>query len=450
MEYDLAVIGAGPGGYTAAIRASQLGMKTICIDKSVSPGGTCLNVGCIPSKALLESTELLARLQHQGAKMGVEAENATYSFPAMMQHKENTVKEITGSLAGLIKGNKVDYLVGSATIRGPQSIIVEGKEIQSKNILIATGSEAMALPFLPFDEKRIVSSTGALALKEVPKRLAVIGAGVIGVELASVYARLGSKVVLVEMLSEICGSLDKTIHGALLRSLKEQGLEFHLNTKLKQAKIGSAIELELEGEGAGTLQADVVLVSVGRKPFTQGLGLEKLDVAMTPKGHLIIDQKYCTSVPSIYAIGDVIEGPMLAHRASEEGMVFAELLAGRQEEIDYLLIPNIIYTHPEVASIGFTEKEARETGRTVQVGTSAIKANGRAKAAGESEGLVKLIFDKETDKLLGMHLFMPHASELISFGVMALKARATRKELAHLPFGHPTLSEAIKEACAYL
>lgn len=451
MDADLIVIGAGPGGYTAAIRASELGMRTICIDKSASPGGTCLNVGCIPSKALLEATEFYTALEKRGNEFGIDARNALFSFDQMMRHKEKTVREITSSLAGLIKSKKVEYLVGSAMIKDPHTVEVQGRKISTEKILIATGSTPIALPFLPFDEKRIVSSTGALDLKAIPKNLVVVGAGVIGVELASVYARLGSNVQLVEMLSEICGaSLDKTIHSAFLRSLKGQGLSFHLSTKVLSADMGEKIVLKVDGEGVSELEADVVLVSVGRRPYLDGLGIKELNLAVTSKGYLAVDNQFRTSIPSIYAIGDATEGPMLAHRASEEGIAVAEVMAGKGELLDYLLIPNIIYTHPEVASIGFTEQEARESGREIVIGTSMIKANGRAKAAADSEGLVKLVFDKETDKLMGMHLFMPHASELISVGMLALKARATRKELAHLPFGHPTLSEAIKEASAYL
>lgn len=447
MECDLAVIGAGPGGYTAAIRAEQLGLKVIVIDSREQPGGTCLNVGCIPSKALLESSQIYFGVKYEAQKIGVDGSAVTYQFPQMMAHKNQVVKELTDGIKGLLKAHHIDYVVGNASLKDPNTILVDKTEIHAKKILLATGSEPIGLPFLPFDEKMVLSSTGALALKDVPKRLLVIGAGVIGLELASVYARLGSKVDLVEMLDHIGGTLDHTIHTHFLKALKAQGLNFHLSTKVKSAKVAKTIVLELEGAETGSLEGDAVLVAVGRKPFMQGLGIEALGIQKTARGFIQVDQSYQTSVPSIYAVGDLIEGPMLAHRASEEGVVCVEGFKEPMAPVDEMLIPGIIYTHPEVAMCGFTEEEAVAAGRKVLVGTCSLKSNGRAKAAGDTEGIAKIVGDEATGKLLGMHLMMPHASELISCGVMALKARATVKELGEMPFGHPTISETIKEAC---
>lgn len=447
MEYDLAVIGAGPGGYTAAIRAEQLGMKVVVIDEREQPGGTCLNVGCIPSKALLESSQTYYGLKTEGKKIGVDGSAVTFQFPQMMVHKNQVVKELTDGVKGLLKAHKIDYVVGKAVLKSPQTIQVGKFEIRAAKILLATGSEPIALPFLPFDEERVLSSTGALALREVPKRLLVIGAGVIGLELASVYARLGSKVDLVEMLDHIGGTLDQTIHTHYLKALKAQGLNFHLSTQVKSAQVGKTIALELQGAETGRLEGDAVLVSVGRRPFMKGLGVDELGIQKTARGFIQVDSRYCTSIPSIFAIGDLTEGPMLAHRASEEGVACVEGFKEPTKPVDEMLIPGIIYTHPEVATCGFTEEEAIAAGRKVIVGTCSLKSNGRAKAAGDTEGMAKIVGDEATGKLLGMHLMMPHASELISCGVMALKARATVKELGEMPFGHPTISETIKEAC---
>lgn len=428
--YDVVVIGSGPGGYVAAIRAAQLGLKTACIEMEKTLGGTCLNIGCIPSKALLETTQVLSFLKGHGEKMGIEAPTLNINFPAMMKRKDAVVKTITDGVKGLFKKNNVTSIFGKASITGPNAVEVNGETIQAKNIILATGSIPIALPNFPFDEKKIVSSTGALTLEKIPTKLVVVGAGVIGVELGSVYARLGSKVTFIEALDTICGNLDPDIHRSLLSLLKKQGLEFHLGTT---------------ADAASLADADVILVAIGRKP--NSAGLDKAGIALTQKGLVIVDESFKTSVPSIYAIGDLIEGPMLAHRASEEGTVCAEIIAGHSASVDYMTIPSIIYTHPEVASLGFTEPEAKEKGLEPFIGICSFLANGRARCMDDNEGLVKVIGDKDSGKLIGLHIIGPHASELISEGVVAIKNRMTVEDLANTCHGHPTLTETIKEAC---
>jgi dihydrolipoamide dehydrogenase len=448
VDYDLIVIGAGPAGYLAALKGSKLGFKTACIDKVKEPGGTCLNIGCIPSKALLEVTEAYAHIKTEGKELGIEESDLSVSFSGMMGHKQKVVKSLNNSISSQFASMKVDYIVGTATVTAPNEVKVGDKRYSTKYILLATGSEPIALPFLPFDEKKVISSTGALALTKLPKKMVVVGAGAIGLELGSVYARLGTEVEFVEMLDQIGGNLDKMIQRHYLKALEAQGMKFHLGAKVTAAKVSDHVVLNTT---AGDLKADCVLVSVGRRPYSQELGLDKVGIAKTEKGFVAVNDSYQTSVPSIYAVGDLIEGPMLAHRASEEGVTCVKMLKGAGHPIDYLLIPNIIYTYPEIASVGFTEEEARATGRSMAIGTSMLKSNGRALAAGKAQGIVKVIGDKESGRLLGMHLFMPHASELISLGVESLRARARVEDLAGMPFGHPTLSEAIKEACtAYL
>ncbi len=448
MDYDLAVIGAGPGGYTAALRASQLGLKTVCIDEREQPGGTCLNVGCIPSKALLETTGHLQFMKHQGPILGFDSSSLTLSFPKMMQHKEQVVKSLTDGIKGLFKNGNVEYVVGKAKLVSPNEVEVGSNRISAKWILIATGSATISLPFLQIDEKKVLSSTGALDLQAPPKSLLVIGAGVIGVELGSVYARLGTKVQFIEMLSHICGNLDATLHNHYLRLLKAQGMAFDLEAKVVNAEIGEEVAITVEKAGKRiNYSAECLLLAIGRKPYSAGLGLEELGVQLLNNGMVQIDELYRTSIPSIYAIGDLVEGPMLAHKASEEGIAAVEAMVGQGKPLDYMLIPNIIYTHPEIATLGFTEEEARATGREICIGTAYLKGNGRARAAAETDGLIKVIGDKKSGRVMGIHLMMPHASEFIAFGVMAFKARATLQELADLPFGHPTLSEVMKEAC---
>ena len=444
MKFDLIVIGSGPAGYVAAIRAAQLGMNVACIDKRKELGGTCLNVGCIPSKALLHSTELYWKMTHEAAALGIEAGQPSFSLTQMMNRKAKVVGSFNEGISALFKKNKITFIPGTAKILSPTSVQVEGETHEAKNILIATGSEPTALPFLPFDEKRIVSSTGALTLSKVPPRLIIVGAGVIGVELGSVYSRLGSKVTFLEFMDRICPTLDPALSKELQKSLTAQGMTFHLSTKVTGAEL-SPNEITLRTDQA-THAADVVLVAVGRRPYTAQLGLDSVGITLTPKGTIPINGRFQTSVPTIYAIGDVVDGPMLAHKASEEGVAAAEIIAGQNPTIHYIAIPNVVYTYPEVASAGLTEEEAKKLNLTVKSGQFPFKVNSRAKCTGEEEGFVKIIADAATDKLLGIHIIGAHASELIAEACLALQNGLTTTELAHTPHAHPTLSEAIKEA----
>jgi len=451
MEFDLIVIGSGPGGYVAAIRAAQLGLKVACVEKEATLGGTCLNVGCIPSKALLHTSEYYDQINHHGKEYGITCRELSYNWPQMLLRKEDIVDKLTKGISFLFKKNGVATFQGAASFRTSHQIAVKGKEevlLEGKNILIATGSEPFALPFLPFDEKVVLSSTGALALKEVPKKMVVVGAGVIGLELGSVYRRLGTEVVVVELLESVCPTLDHDLSKALFKIFKEQGFEFHLGTEVVQGeKKGAGISLKIrKGGKEEAIQADVCLVAIGRKPYTKDLSVEAAGVQLDDKGRVVIDGQFRTKAPHIYAIGDVVDGPMLAHKASEEGIAVVEFLAGKSEAIDYQTIPNVMYTSPEVAAVGFSEKEAKSMGREVMVGTFSMKANSRARCTGEGDGLVKVVGDRKTGLLMGMHIISAHASEMIGEGVIAIKKRMTVEELAHAAHAHPTFTEAIKEA----
>lgn len=452
QQFDVIVVGAGPGGYVAAIRASQLGFKTLCIEKNERLGGVCLNVGCIPSKALLQATETYAHLRKESRLFGLDSTPFQLNFDEMMKHKNSVVAGLTDGIRSLFKKYGVEVLRGEAKVLSPETIEVKGEEttqIQGKHILLATGSQPFSLPFLPFDEMKVLSSTGALSLSAPPESLAVIGAGIIGVELASVYSRLGTKVILVEMLEKICGSLDSAIHSSYLQILKKQGLEFHLESTVLDAEIknnGIALNVK-KGSDSFQLFAEKVLVCIGRRPCTEGLEIESLGLERSAKGEIIVDDEFRTNISSIYAIGDLIQGPMLAHRASEEGVVWAERLAGQKVQIDYISIPSIIYTHPEVATVGFTEEEAKKLGLETISGICSLKAVPRARVSNDTDGMIKVIGDKSSGRLLGMHLLAPHASELIQEGVTALTSRMTLEELGEMSHGHPTLSEGIKEAC---
>lgn len=451
-EYDVVVIGAGPGGYVAAIRAGQLGMKVACVDKGKSLGGTCLNVGCIPSKALLQSTEYYEMLLKEGKELGIEASGVNVNFGQMMDRKAKVVTSLTDGVAGLFKKNKVERVEGSAKFVDPYAIevVTEGKtrRIEADHFILATGSDSIELPFLKFDEKTIVSSTGVLSLEKVPKRMIVIGGGVIGVELASVYRRLGSDVQVIEMLDEICIAMDPTIRKFLQRVLKQQGIEFHLSATVKSAKMekeGINVGFEVGGE-AKSLQGDIVLVAVGRKPYTDDLGLESIGVEKSKKGFVTVDGSFRTNLKHIFAIGDIIEGPMLAHKASEEGTAAVEIIAGKQAYVNYLAIPNVIYTHPEAAAVGMIEPEAKEAGLDLMIGTAFFKGNARARCMAYTEGLVKIIGDKQSGRIVGLHILGAHASEMIGEGVIAIDKKATMHDVAYASHAHPTLSESIKEA----
>lgn len=447
-DFDVIVIGSGPGGYVAAIRCAQLGLKTACVDKNPNFGGTCLNVGCIPSKALLHSSELFAQLTHELPQHGISLSNPQFDFAKMMGRKNSIVTSFNQGIAALFKKNKITSYVGTGQITSPTTVSVIGDQkadLTTKSIILATGSEPMTLPFLSIDEEQIVTSTGALSLKKVPQNLIVVGAGIIGVELGSVYNRLGSKVTFIEFLDKICPTLDVEISKAFQKILEKQGLTFHLSSKVTNARKEKG-QVILTVNDKTEYSADVVLVSIGRRPYTQNLGLEKVGITPTDRGFIPINGRFQTRIPNIYAIGDIVDGPMLAHKASEEGIAVAELIAGHQPTIDYLAIPNVVYTTPEVASVGLTEEEANKMNIKYKAGSFPFKVNSRAKCTGEEEGMVKILADEKTDRIIGVHILGAHASELIAEGVLAIQKRITALDLANTSHAHPTLSEAIKEA----
>lgn len=451
-SFDLAVIGAGPGGYVAAIRAAQLGLRTVCIDKRKELGGTCLNVGCIPSKSLLYSTEVLSRLKNEGDELGISCGQVTANFPQMMARKEKIVKGLTDGIAFLFNKHNISTLQGTAEFVDQHHLKVmsEGKEqiVEARHMLIATGSQTISLPALPIDERQILSSTGALSLKSVPKRLLVIGGGVIGVELASVYNRLGAKVIVIEMLDHLCPMLDQTLSSSLLQILKKQGIEFHLSSQVVTAVVqpDEVILTVNQQDKLVSQQGDAVLVAVGRRPYTESLQLNRAGIQTNQKGFIPVDPFFRTSQSHIFAIGDAIEGTMLAHRASEEGVAVAEFIKGGHPKVDYLAIPNVVYTYPEIATVGLNEQEVQQAGIQPLVGKSYFRGNARGRCTNETEGLVKIVGDKKTGRLLGVHIIGPHASELIAEGMLAMQMKALVKDLAEAPNAHPTLSESLKEA----
>lgn len=448
-EFDLAIIGSGPGGYVAAIRAAQLGLKTVCIEKRDTLGGTCLNVGCIPSKALLHSSELYYKMQKEAASYGISFKDLSLDFAKMMGYKNQIVQSFTKGIDFLFKKNKIERKFATATLTAPTIIALSTNEtLTAKNIILATGSEPIDLPFMPIDEKKILSSTGALALSSLPKKMIVVGAGIIGTELGSVYARLGVQVEFVEFLDRICPGIDLSAATALQKSLEKQGLTFHLSHKVVgQETKGDAFSLTIEGPNAEKKQmdADTVLVCIGRRPFTKDLGLENLGIEKNERGFVQVDHAFRTKHKNIFAIGDIIDGPMLAHKGSEDGVVVVEYIAGHRTEFDYLTIPSVAYTHPEVASVGLSEEEAKKH-FSIKVGTFPFKANSRARCTNEEEGFVKIIADEKSHTLLGMHIISGHASEMICLGALALKLQVKVDDIADLCFAHPTLSESIKEA----
>lgn len=450
--FDLIVIGSGPGGYVAAVRARQLGLTVACVEKEATVGGTCLNVGCIPSKTLLQASEHVEFISKRAQEHGISCEKLDFDFSKMMKRKEDVVEGLVRGVAALFKKNGVVHFEGTASFVSPYEIDVASSagstKVQGSHFILATGSTPIELPFLKFDEKIVLSSTGALSLKKVPEKLLVVGAGVIGVELASVYQRLGAKVVIIEMLETICPAMDGAVSRTLLKALTRQGLSFHLGAEVLSAtKLQDGVELNVKTkEGEKEFSGDVVLVSVGRKPFSQGLGLEKIGVIVNEKGFVVVDPNLRTNLPHILAIGDLIDGPMLAHKASEEGVSAVELIAGLKPHINYASIPNVIYTHPEVASIGFTEEEMKRIGSAYLVGTCAFKGNPRARCSGDVEGFVKVLGSAKNGRLIGMHIIGPSASEMIGEGMIAIERQATLAEIANAPHAHPTLSEAIKEA----
>ena len=455
-KYDVLVIGAGPGGYVAAIRAAQLGMKTACVDKNKELGGTCLNVGCIPSKTLLHCSEFYSKVLHSSESCGIDVGDVKLNFEKMMAKKDGVVKGFNQGISGLFRKNKVKALHGSARLTSASTVEItdgSGKKtvVEAKHIILATGSEPIPLPFLGFDEKRVLSSTGALCLPAVPKKMIVVGAGVIGLELGSVYSRLGTEVVVVEYMDTVCPTMDSSIKSALQETLVKQGMSFLLGHGVTRGKVGedsvSLIVSEKGQKQTTLLSADVVLVSIGRRPFTENLGLEEVGVAKDDKGFVQIDNNFQTSIPGVYAIGDIVDGPMLAHKASEEGVAVVELISGKKPHVNYLAIPSVVYTWPEVASVGMTEEEAKAEGLSVKIGKFPFKANSRARCVDDDEGFVKVISEQTTGRLIGMHVIGANASELISEGMVAIEKKTTVEELGDFPFPHPTLSEARKEAC---
>jgi dihydrolipoamide dehydrogenase len=452
-SFDVVVIGGGPGGYVCAIKAAQLGLKTACIEKRGALGGTCLNVGCIPSKALLTSSHKYAEAAHDFAAHGIKVGKLDLDLKAMMDRKNKVVGDLTKGVEFLFKKNKVTYLKGSGKLLGGGRIEVSGENAQTvsaKNIIIATGSDVTPLPGVAIDEKQIVSSTGALSLEKVPEHLVVIGGGVIGLEMGSVWLRLGAKVTVVEFLDRIVPSIDTEVSTQFQRVLTKQGMTFKLGTKVTSAKSAKGkVTLGLEPAKGGAkeeLVADAVLVAIGRKPYTDGLGLDTAGVALDEKGRIKTDHHFQTNVPGIYAIGDVIAGPMLAHKAEEEGVAVAEMLAGQAGHVNYETVPNIVYTWPELASVGKTEDELKAAGIACKIGKFPFLANSRAKANGDTDGLVKLIADAKTDRLLGAHVLGPDAGTLIHECVMAMEFHGSAEDVARAFHGHPTFNEAIKEA----
>ena len=454
FDYQLVVIGSGPGGYIAAIRAAQLGLKTAIVEKDKTLGGTCLNVGCIPSKALLASTEHLHFAKERFAAHGIQAGEIKVDLGTMMKRKLEVVNKLTSGVAYLMKKNKIETVKGFGKLVDAHTVEVTAedgtkKTLKTANILLATGSVPIELPFLKYDGKKVIHSDHGIALSSVPKQLLIIGAGAIGLELGSVWARLGAKVTIIEFLPRIAAlGFDPETSKILQRSMEKLGIEFHLNTKIESAKVGDK-GVELQGVKDGkpvTFSGDLVLVSVGRKPFHAGLDLDKAGVKLTERGRIAIDRHWQTNVPGVYSIGDVVDGPMLAHKAHEEGVAVAEHIAGKPGHVNYNVIPGIIYTAPEAASVGITEEDAKAKNLQVKVGKFAFTANGRAIASDTTEGFAKIIADAKTDRVLGAHIVAANASELIAETVLLMEYEGSSEDLARTIHAHPTMSEAVMEA----
>ena len=453
-SFDVLIIGAGPGGYVAAIRSAQLGFKTACIDKFPQFGGTCLRVGCIPSKALLDASEKLYLAQHHFANMGIKIDNASVDLPQMMARKTKVVETLTGGVSALMKKNKIEKIVGSAKFTSPTTVEVTAADgskqtVTAKHIVIATGSAPVELPFLKYDGKRIIHSDHAIALDKVPGSMVVIGGGAIGLELGSVWARLGSKVTVLEMLPQLVAGSDVEMARGLEKVLKKQGINIYLQAKVTGAKDGAdgklAVTFEWEGKQMSE-PADVILVSVGRKPYTDSLGLEAAGVKRDARGRVETDNHYRTNVPNIYAIGDVIAGPMLAHKAEDEGVACMELIAGKAGHVNYGVIPSVVYTAPELAWVGRTEEQCTAEKIPFNTGKFQFRVNGRALAMDETDGFVKVIAHAQTDRLLGVHILGAQASSMIAESAAVMEFAGTAEDLGRTCHAHPTLPEAVKEA----
>ncbi|NVK83837.1 MAG: dihydrolipoyl dehydrogenase [Cytophagia bacterium] len=455
MKYDVTVIGSGPGGYVAAIRCAQLGMKTAIIEKYDTLGGTCLNVGCIPSKALLDSSEHYHNAAHTFETHGIQLENLKVNLEQMIERKRGVVTDNVNGIAFLMKKNKIDVHHGLGSFIDKNTIKVtdkDGKEttVETDKVIIATGSKSASLPFIQIDKKRIITSTEALELKEIPKHMIVIGGGVIGMELGSVYARLGAEVSVVEFMDELIPSMDSTMGRELKKSLKKLGFNFYLGHKVTEVKgTAKTVTVKAENKKGETVEikGDYCLVSIGRKPYTEGLGLENVGLKTDERGRIEVDAHLKTSVDNIYAIGDVIKGAMLAHKAEEEGVFVAETIMGQKPHINYNLIPGVVYTWPEVASVGFTEEQLKEKGVAYKTGSFPFKASGRARASMDTDGLVKVLADKTTDEILGVHMIGPRTADMIAEAVVAMEYRASAEDVARMSHAHPTYTEAFKEAC---
>lgn len=452
-SFDVIIIGSGPGGYVAAIRSAQLGLRTAIIEKDKELGGTCLNIGCIPSKALLSSSDHYAFARKEAAKHGIKIDNVTLDLPTMLARKDKVVKQLTGGVRGLMKLNKISTFAGTGTITAPGKVSVQpnegsAQEIEGKHIIIATGSVPVELPNMKFDGKVVVSSTEALSFDKVPEKLLVIGGGAIGLEMGSVWSRLGSEVTVLEFLPRIALGFDLEVANALQKILTAQGMKFHLGTKVTEVKVEGdrATAKATKGEEALTFEADRVLVSIGRRAFSDGVGAQKLGVEFDDRKRIKVDAHFRTNVESVYAIGDVIAGPMLAHKAEEEGVACVEMIAGKAGHVNYDVIPGIIYTNPEAAGVGITEDFAKEKGMEVRVGKFPFAANGRALAADDASGFVKFVADAKTDRIIGAHILSHVASDLMAECVAVMEFGGSAEDLGRTVHSHPTHSEAVKEA----
>ena len=455
MSYDITVIGSGPGGYVAAIRCAQLGMKTALIEKYPTLGGTCLNVGCIPSKALLDSSEHYHNAAHNFKTHGINIKDLQVDLKQMIKRKGEVVKQTCDGIVYLMKKNKIDVHQGTGSFIDKNTIKITGddgksKEIKTNKVIIATGSKPTAIPAIPIDKKRIITSTEALNLTEVPKHMIVIGGGVIGLELGSVYARLGAKITVVEFLDTLIPSMDRALGKEIQKVLKGLGFEFYFKHKVTGATVkGKDVSVTAEDADGKKVEfkGDYCLMSIGRKPYTDGLGLDKAGVKMDERGRIAVNDHLETNVSGIFAIGDVIKGAMLAHKAEEEGVYVAEYVSGQKPHINYNLIPGVVYTWPEVAAVGYTEEQLKEQGRAYKVGSFPFKASGRARASMDIEGFVKVLADKNTDEILGVHMIGPRAADMIAEAVVAMEFRASAEDICRISHAHPTFTEAFKEAC---